>query len=127
MDRERKEEEDMKLSTRGFEYFTFQKNFYVEVKERKNIKFQDVVAYRKQLELEIIAVDGKLKHVPKPIKTWTDAGLWTTFLNTIRNLNYDQVTANPSTSITNYNEWSRLYSCCQHRFRQDPRFCFAKC
>ncbi|KAF8364607.1 hypothetical protein HHK36_033421 [Tetracentron sinense] len=47
------------------QYPPFRKNFYIEAKESSRMTSEEVVAYRKQLELKIHGKD-----VQKPVKTW---------------------------------------------------------
>ncbi|KAF8409871.1 hypothetical protein HHK36_002389 [Tetracentron sinense] len=67
------------------QYPPFRKNFYIEVKEISRMTSDEVVAYRKQLELKIHGKD-----VPKPIKTWHQTGLTSKILDTIKKLNYER-------------------------------------
>lgn len=67
------------------EYPPFRKNFYIEVKEISRMTSEEVVAYRKQLELKIHGKD-----VPKPIKTWHQTGLSTKILDNMKKLNFEK-------------------------------------
>ena len=66
------------------DYEPFRKNFYIEVKEIGKMTSEEVVAYRKELELKIHGKD-----VPKPIKTWHQTGLTSKILETIKKLEYE--------------------------------------
>ncbi|XP_068647266.1 DEAD-box ATP-dependent RNA helicase 42-like [Aristolochia californica] len=67
------------------QYLPFRKNFYIEVKEISRMSAEDVAAYRKQLELKIHGKD-----VPKPVKSWSQTGLTSKLLDTIKKLNYEK-------------------------------------
>ncbi|KAK9747809.1 hypothetical protein RND81_02G015500 [Saponaria officinalis] len=67
------------------DYIDFRKNFYIEVKEIARMTADEVVAYRKELELKVHGKD-----VPKPIKTWHQTGLTTKVLEVIRKLNFEK-------------------------------------
>ncbi|OVA05854.1 Helicase [Macleaya cordata] len=67
------------------QYSAFRKNLYNEVKEISRMASEEVVAYRKQLELKLHGKD-----VPKPIKTWIQTGLTSKILDTIRKLGYEK-------------------------------------
>ncbi|GJY93073.1 DEAD-box ATP-dependent RNA helicase 42 [Tanacetum coccineum] len=67
------------------DYIPFRKNFYIEVKDIQKMTHDEVVAYRKELELKIHGKD-----VPKPIKTWHQTGLTTKVLDTIRKMQYEK-------------------------------------
>ncbi|KAJ4966268.1 hypothetical protein NE237_018117 [Protea cynaroides] len=67
------------------QYPPFRKNFYIEVKEISRMTAEEVVGYRKQLELKIHGKD-----VPKPVKTWNQTGLTSKLLDTIKKLNYEK-------------------------------------
>ncbi|KAK1281978.1 DEAD-box ATP-dependent RNA helicase 42 [Acorus calamus] len=67
------------------EYPPFRKNFYIEVKEISKMTSEEVVAYRKQLELKLHGKD-----VPRPIKTWNQTGLTSKILDMIKKLNYEK-------------------------------------
>ncbi|GJZ42895.1 DEAD-box ATP-dependent RNA helicase 42, partial [Tanacetum coccineum] len=60
------------------DYIPFRKNLYIQVKDIQNMTHEQVVAYRKQVELKIHGKD-----VPKPIQSWHQAGLTTKVLDTI--------------------------------------------
>lgn len=61
-------------------YASFQKNFYVEVPEISKMSKDAVKKYR--LQLEGIRVRGK--DIPKPIKTWVQAGVSARLLNILK-------------------------------------------
>ncbi|KAG6501610.1 hypothetical protein ZIOFF_041493 [Zingiber officinale] len=67
------------------QYPPFRKNLYIELKEIARMSTEEVSAYRKQLELKIHGKD-----VPKPIKTWSQAGLGTKILDTIKKLSFEK-------------------------------------
>ncbi|KAK1259027.1 DEAD-box ATP-dependent RNA helicase 42 [Acorus gramineus] len=67
------------------EYPPFRKNFYIEVKEISKMTSEEVVAYRKQLELKLHGKD-----IPKPIKTWNQTGLTSKILDVIKKMNYEK-------------------------------------
>ncbi|XP_068653685.1 DEAD-box ATP-dependent RNA helicase 42-like [Aristolochia californica] len=67
------------------QYPPFRKNFYIEVKEILRMTAEEVAAYRKQLELKIHGKD-----VPKPVKNWSQTGLTSKMLDTIKKLNYEK-------------------------------------
>ncbi|KAI3913565.1 hypothetical protein MKX01_022146 [Papaver californicum] len=67
------------------EYPDFRKDFYIEVKEISRMTPEEVVAYRKELELKLHGKD-----IPKPIKTWIQTGLTSRILDTIKKLGYEK-------------------------------------
>ncbi|URE46893.1 DEAD-box ATP-dependent RNA helicase [Musa troglodytarum] len=67
------------------QYSPFRKNLYIELKEISRMSAEEVSAYRKQLELKLHGKD-----VPKPIRTWSQAGLGTKILDTIKKLNFEK-------------------------------------
>ncbi|TVU42929.1 hypothetical protein EJB05_09354, partial [Eragrostis curvula] len=67
------------------DYEPFRKNFYIEVKDITRMTTEEVVAYRKQLELKVHGKD-----VPKPIKTWVQSGLTSKLLDTIKKLGFEK-------------------------------------
>ncbi|XP_044510847.1 DEAD-box ATP-dependent RNA helicase 42-like [Mangifera indica] len=67
------------------DYKPFRKNFYIEVKEISRMTPEEVVAYRKQLELKIHGKD-----VPKPVRTWHQTGLTSKIMETIKKLNFEK-------------------------------------
>ncbi|KAK8939342.1 DEAD-box ATP-dependent RNA helicase 42 [Platanthera guangdongensis] len=67
------------------QYPLFRKNFYIEVREITRMMTEDVVAYRKQMELKVHGKD-----IPKPIKTWNQTGLGSKILDTIKKLNFEK-------------------------------------
>nr|XP_029121270.1 DEAD-box ATP-dependent RNA helicase 42 [Elaeis guineensis] len=67
------------------QYLPFRKNFYIEAKEISRMTAEEVAAYRKQLELKMHGKD-----VPKPIKTWSQTGLSSKILDTIKKLNFEK-------------------------------------
>ncbi|MCL7050150.1 hypothetical protein MKW94_024986 [Papaver nudicaule] len=67
------------------EYPDFRKDFYIEVKEISKMTSEEVVAYRKELELKLHGKD-----IPKPIKTWIQTGLTSRVLDTIKKLGYEK-------------------------------------
>ncbi|WOL15711.1 hypothetical protein Cni_G24492 [Canna indica] len=67
------------------QYPPFRKNLYIELKEISRMSAEEVSAYRKQLELKIHGKD-----VPKPIRTWSQAGLGTKILDMIKKLNFEK-------------------------------------
>lgn len=67
-------------------YPPFRKSFYIEVPELGRMAKEEVDAYRK--ELENIKVRGK--EVPKPIKSWYQAGLSTKVLDQLTKLGYEK-------------------------------------
>ncbi|KAG9456616.1 hypothetical protein H6P81_001124 [Aristolochia fimbriata] len=67
------------------QYPPFRKNFYIEAKEISRMTSEEAAAYRKQLELKIHGKD-----VPKPVKNWTQTGLSSKILDTIKKLNYEK-------------------------------------
>ncbi|XP_062195472.1 DEAD-box ATP-dependent RNA helicase 42-like [Phragmites australis] len=67
------------------DYQPFRKNFYIEVKDITKMTSEEVVAYRKELELKVHGKD-----VPKPIKTWVQSGLTSKLLDTIKKLGFEK-------------------------------------
>eukprot|EP00252_Welwitschia_mirabilis_P027765 TRINITY_DN9626_c0_g1_i4.p1 TRINITY_DN9626_c0_g1~~TRINITY_DN9626_c0_g1_i4.p1 ORF type:complete len:900 (-),score=235.06 TRINITY_DN9626_c0_g1_i4:309-3008(-) len=67
------------------QYMPFRKDFYHEVKEISLMTPDDVVQYRKQLELKI-----RGKDVPKPVKTWNQTGLTSKMLDIIKKLGFEK-------------------------------------
>ncbi|XP_045794042.1 DEAD-box ATP-dependent RNA helicase 42-like [Trifolium pratense] len=67
------------------DYIPFKKNFYIEVKEISKMTLEEVVLYRKQLELKIHGKD-----VPKPVKSWNQTGLTSKVLETIKKANFEK-------------------------------------
>ncbi|KAI3900358.1 hypothetical protein MKW92_035693 [Papaver armeniacum] len=67
------------------EYPDFRKDFYIEVKEVSRMTPEEVIAYRKELELKLHGKD-----IPKPIKTWIQTGLTSRILDTIKKLGYEK-------------------------------------
>ncbi|KAF7096012.1 hypothetical protein CFC21_098031 [Triticum aestivum] len=67
------------------DYQPFRKNFYIEVKDIKNMPAEEAAAYRKLLELKVHGKD-----VPKPIKTWIQSGLTSKLLDTIKKLGFEK-------------------------------------
>lgn len=67
------------------DYLPFRKNFYIEVKEISRMSLEEVANYRKELELKLHGKD-----IPKPIFTWTQIGLSTKILETIKKLNFEK-------------------------------------
>ena len=67
------------------DYIPFRKNFYIEVKDIAKMTSEEVVAYRKELELKLHGKD-----VPKPIKTWHQTGLTSKILETIKKHNFEK-------------------------------------
>ncbi|WJX82674.1 DEAD-box ATP-dependent RNA helicase 42 [Trifolium repens] len=67
------------------DYIPFKKNFYIEVKEISKMTLEEVILYRKQLELKIHGKD-----VPKPVKSWNQTGLTSKVLETIKKANFEK-------------------------------------
>ena len=67
------------------DYQPFRKNFYIEVKDISKMTSEEVVEYRKHLELKVHGKD-----VPKPIKTWVQSGLTSKLLDTIKKLGFEK-------------------------------------
>ncbi|PUZ50213.1 hypothetical protein GQ55_6G042000 [Panicum hallii var. hallii] len=67
------------------DYQPFRKNFYIEVKDITRMTSEEVVAYRKELELKVHGKD-----VPKPIKTWVQSGMTSKLLDTIKKLGFEK-------------------------------------
>ncbi|KAF8670064.1 hypothetical protein HU200_051256 [Digitaria exilis] len=67
------------------DYQPFRKNFYIEVKDITRMASEEVVAYRKELELKVHGKD-----VPKPIKTWVQSGMTSKLLDTIKKLGFEK-------------------------------------
>ncbi|RCV29934.1 hypothetical protein SEVIR_6G050400v4 [Setaria viridis] len=67
------------------DYQPFRKNFYIEVKDITKMTTEEVVAYRKELELKVHGKD-----VPKPIKTWVQSGMTSKLLDTIKKLGFEK-------------------------------------
>ncbi|KAG2581739.1 DEAD-box ATP-dependent RNA helicase 42-like [Panicum virgatum] len=67
------------------DYQPFRKNFYIEVKDITRMTSEEVVAYRKELELNVHGKD-----VPKPIKTWVQSGMTSKLLDTIKKLGFEK-------------------------------------
>ncbi|KAL6658973.1 hypothetical protein ACP70R_003013 [Stipagrostis hirtigluma subsp. patula] len=67
------------------DYQPFRKNFYIEVKDITKMTSEEVVAYRKELELKVHGKD-----VPKPIRTWVQSGLTSKLLDTIKKLGFEK-------------------------------------
>ncbi|XP_043202478.1 probable ATP-dependent RNA helicase DDX46 isoform X2 [Amphibalanus amphitrite] len=78
----------MKIDHNKIVYQPFRKNFWVEVPELKAMTPADVEAYR--AELEGIKVKGK--DVPKPIKTWSQAGLSKKVMDVLKKNDYEKPT-----------------------------------
>ncbi|CAM0954762.1 unnamed protein product [Alopecurus aequalis] len=68
------------------DYQPFRKNFYIEAKNITGMPAEEAAAYRRLLELKVHGKD-----VPKPIKTWTQSGLTSKLLDTIRKLGFDKL------------------------------------
>ncbi|KAJ3692568.1 hypothetical protein LUZ60_011663 [Juncus effusus] len=66
-------------------YPPFRKSFYIEPKEITKMPSEEVVSYRKQLELKVHGKD-----VPKPIKTWVQTGLTSKLLETLKKLGFEK-------------------------------------
>ncbi|KAL5726348.1 RNA helicase [Ranunculus cassubicifolius] len=67
------------------DYPAFRKNFYIEVKEISRMTSEEVIAYRRQLELKIHGKD-----VPKPIRTWIQTGLTSKILDLIKKFGFER-------------------------------------
>jgi ATP-dependent RNA helicase DDX46/PRP5 len=67
-------------------YPPFRKDFYIEVKEVARMSPAEVAAYRR--ELGDIKIRGK--DVPKPVKAWTQTGLSSKVLDTIRRAGWEK-------------------------------------
>ncbi|GJN12379.1 hypothetical protein PR202_ga30652 [Eleusine coracana subsp. coracana] len=67
------------------DYQPFRKNFYIEVKDITRMTTEEVIAYRKELELKVHG-----KEVPKPIKSWVQSGLTSKLLDTIKKLGFEK-------------------------------------
>ncbi|EES14464.1 DEAD-box ATP-dependent RNA helicase 42 [Sorghum bicolor] len=67
------------------DYQPFQKNFYIEAKDIREMTSEEVAVYRKELELKVHGKD-----VPKPIKTWLQSGQTSKLLDTIKKLGFEK-------------------------------------
>ncbi|KAL5222189.1 hypothetical protein ABZP36_026902 [Zizania latifolia] len=67
------------------DYQPFRKNFYIEVKDITKMAAEEVLDYRKQLELKVHGKD-----VPKPIKMWVQSGLTSKLLDTIKKFGFEK-------------------------------------
>ncbi|KAL3700308.1 hypothetical protein R1sor_018330 [Riccia sorocarpa] len=67
------------------QYASFRKNFYIEVKEISRMTPEEVMAYRKLLELKV-----RGKDVPLPIKTWNQTGLSARILEVIKKSGFEK-------------------------------------
>ncbi|CAI9109224.1 OLC1v1009003C1 [Oldenlandia corymbosa var. corymbosa] len=67
------------------DYPPLRKDFYIEAKEISAMTYEEVAAYRKQLELKVHGKD-----VLKPVRSWLQAGLSANVLKTIRKLNCEK-------------------------------------
>lgn len=69
----------------SIQYPPFRRNFYIEVPELARMSQAEVDAYRKQLD----GIRARGNDVPKPIKTWNQAGLSARIIDVLKRSGFD--------------------------------------
>ncbi|XP_066934547.1 probable ATP-dependent RNA helicase DDX46 [Clytia hemisphaerica] len=75
-------------------YAAFRRNFYVEVPELARLTADEVKIHRDSLDIQI-----RGKNVPKPIRTWAQAGLSSKVMTVLKKCNYEKPTHIQSQAI----------------------------